>query len=389
MRNNNTNFFYSDLIIHKTPLTELLEDRNNFSKVPDNWHIVLTDIKNSTQAVQNGQHETVNLIATGSIIAVINLARKENIEVPFFFGGDGATMIIPPNILQPVLRSLKEHQQNALRDFGMELRIGSLSVNHIYKKDHRLFISKLQLDPSFCIPIIFGKGLVYAEKLIKSEDPDFFNEEEKEPELDLTGMECRWNKIQPPKLTKEVVCLLVVIRNENEDLNIYRKVIDILEKIYGNKRERNPISIQGLKLNASINKIKTEMRVKFGKMDRSYLLTIILKTFLAKLFFWRNTKSGQYYFKRLVELSDTLVLDGRINTVIAGTSQQRERLTNRLDEMEKTGEILYGLHVNKESIISCYVRDRLDQHIHFVDGSDGGYTFAAKQLKKKLKMEDL
>ncbi len=34
----------------------------------------------------------------------------------------------------------------------------------------------------------------------------------------------------------------------------------------------------------------------------------------------------------------------------------------------------------------CYVEDRNDNHIHFVDGTDGGYTAAAKIFKTKLKL---
>jgi hypothetical protein len=52
--------------------------------------------------------------------------------------------------------------------------------------------------------------------------------------------------------------------------------------------------------------------------------------------------------------------------------------------MEAEGEILYGLHTSGASIMSCYVRDQKDGHIHFVDGADGGYTKAAKVLKGKM-----
>ncbi|MGH2553391.1 MAG: DUF3095 family protein, partial [Chitinophagaceae bacterium] len=71
-------------------------------------------------------------------------------------------------------------------------------------------------------------------------------------------------------------------------------------------------------------------------------------------------------------------------TVISGTRQQREQLQNALDELENNGEINYGLFVSDESIMSCYVRNLNEDHIHFVDGSDGGYTKAAGVLKKKI-----
>jgi hypothetical protein len=83
-------------------------------------------------------------------------------------------------------------------------------------------------------------------------------------------------------------------------------------------------------------------------------------------------------------MSDTLVMDGRINTVISGDKIQRFQLLKALDELEQAGEVLYGIHVSGDSVMSCYVRDLKDGHIHFVDGAEGGYTRAARQLKTKL-----
>lgn len=52
--------------------------------------------------------------------------------------------------------------------------------------------------------------------------------------------------------------------------------------------------------------------------------------------------------------------------------------------MERNHEILYGIYVSGESVMSCYVRDLEDDHIHFVDGAEGGYTAAAAVLKEKI-----
>jgi len=46
---------------------------------------------------------------------------------------------------------------------------------------------------------------------------------------------------------------------------------------------------------------------------------------------------------------------------------------------------VYGHFISKESIMTCYIQNRDSKHIHFVDGSDGGYTEASKELKRKLK----
>ena len=90
------------------------------------------------------------------------------------------------------------------------------------------------------------------------------------------------------------------------------------------------------------------------------------------------------YLASLVDMSDILVIDGRINTVISGNARQRELLVIALNKIEKVGEIIYGLHVSKESVMSCYVRNMDDRHIHFIDGAEGGYTKAAGLLKHKI-----
>jgi hypothetical protein len=124
------------------------------------------------------------------------------------------------------------------------------------------------------------------------------------------------------------------------------------------------------------------MRAKLGGFKPFYLIRTWLEDMLG--YFYFRTKKGKFYLARLVDMSDTLVIDGKINTVISGTETQRKLLEAALDQMETDGEIMYGLHVSKESVMSCYVRNMNDRHIHFVDGAGGGYTLAAGILKKKI-----
>ena len=101
-----TDLFYSRLPVNEISLSDLLTEDHLFYKIPANWHVVITDVKNSTAAVNEGLHETINLIATASIVAVLNITYKANLTIPFFFGGDGATFIIPPTPLEAVMCAL-------------------------------------------------------------------------------------------------------------------------------------------------------------------------------------------------------------------------------------------------------------------------------------------
>lgn len=373
--------FYSRLPVNEISLSELLTEEHLFYKVPDNWHVVITDVKKSTEAVAEGLHETVNLLATGSIVAVLNIAYKARITVPFFFGGDGATFIIPPSLLDAAVQALVIHQQNTQRNFNLLLRVGTVAVVDIYKEGHDLNISKLRTAQLFSIPVLLGDGLIYAEKFIKGEDYRLTLHPATNDDLNLAGMECRWDKIKPPQDYDEVVSLLVTARDGIKQASAFKKVIDRLDEIYGTPERRKPISIPMLKLKATIEKIRFEMRVRFKKFKPFYLLFQWIKMSLG--YFYFRTKKGKKYLNELVDMSDTLVIDGKINTVISGTSQQRNLLEAELNKLERDGDINYGLFVSKESVMSCYIRSLNEDHIHFVDGAEGGYTKAAGMLKRK------
>src|SRR5262249_16944388 len=97
--------FYARLAVSELSLSDLMAQEQLFAPVPADWHVVLTDVKGSTQALSNGMHHVVNLVATGSIIAALNISRRADIRIPFFFGGDGATLIVPGALVAPILKA--------------------------------------------------------------------------------------------------------------------------------------------------------------------------------------------------------------------------------------------------------------------------------------------
>lgn len=381
MEQKNTDLFYSRLPVNEIPLGELLMEDHLFFKIPENWHVVITDIKNSTAAVRDGLHETINVIATGCIVAVINIAYKAKLSVPFFFGGDGASFIIPNSLLDTVMHALYIHQENTKKNFNLELRIGHVSVSEIYEQQHELNISKFKTSGIFAIPVLLGNGLHYAEKKIKGNDYRFAPPLRRNEELDLSGMQCRWDRIKPPENSFEVISLLVMARDAAKQSETFKKVIDSLDEIYGDPQNRKPITVSKLKLKATLAKIGLEMNARMGGFRPFYLLSNWIKASLG--YFYFKTKKGKVYLYNLVDMSDTLIIDGRINTVISGTPHQRGLLESVLSGLETDGEIFYGLYVSKESVMSCYVGNLRDRHIHFVDGAEGGYTKAAGVIKQK------
>jgi hypothetical protein len=106
----NTLQFYENI----KPITDFNEvmNLNYYHNCPEDWLMILTDIQGSTKAIEDGRQKDVNLIGASAIAAVQNVIGSR--QIPFAFGGDGATFVVPPEFekqLRTELLKLKNHSQ--------------------------------------------------------------------------------------------------------------------------------------------------------------------------------------------------------------------------------------------------------------------------------------
>lgn len=379
-------WFYKELKKHQTDLVDLLANDQLFHAVPKDWYIVLVDIENSTQAVKNNKHQDVNLSATGSIVTVLNEIKKtdKKMRIPYFFGGDGTTFIVPQSILKSVLSVLENYRHHIKQLTSLTLKVGAYPVSEIYSTNRKIRIAKLALNPYLTIPVVLGTGLKHAEGIIKASFVDVQRKSAELEPVNLEGMECRWKEIEPPGEVEKINCLLAYCEDDNLQAEVYGVVMEKITNVFGNFEKRQPISIPKLKLDTSLNKIKTEMNVKVGKYKFLTLMKLWFYT-LAGRFYFKWSKEGKSYLEKISQLSHTLMLDGMINTIISGKQSQVDEFVAFMDELEEEGKIIYGLHTTHASIMSCYVEDRDTNHNHFVDGTEGGFTKAAMMYKAKIR----
>jgi hypothetical protein len=71
--------------------------------------------------------------------------------------------------------------------------------------------------------------------------------------------------------------------------------------------------------------------------------------------------------------------------VASGTVQQRLEMTEFLNDEFNKKKLVYGVHPSFASVVTCYVNSYQHNHIHFVDGTDGGYAKASQELKSRRK----
>jgi hypothetical protein len=91
----NTTEFYANL----EPFDAFTDvaDMDNYRVAPDDWHVVIADVKGSTQAIEEGRYKQVNMVGAACINAVLNITAKGHI--PYVFGGDGASLLVPSSCL--------------------------------------------------------------------------------------------------------------------------------------------------------------------------------------------------------------------------------------------------------------------------------------------------
>lgn len=88
------------------------------------------------------------------------------------------------------------------------------------------------------------------------------------------------------------------------------------------------------------------------------------------------------YKQQLITNSDFKKFDETLRMVIDCTPDQASAIQVLFERLRNDGRIVFGIHKSSRSLMTCVVKAAsANQHIHFIDGADGGYTLAATQMK--------
>ena len=95
----------------------LMIESRYYKDLPLDWIVVLTDIKNSTEAIDAGRYKEVNTVGMSCIVAVQNALAGS--PFPYIFGGDGATLAVPKSEIQNAKMALGHIRAVARREFAL------------------------------------------------------------------------------------------------------------------------------------------------------------------------------------------------------------------------------------------------------------------------------
>lgn len=389
--------FYRDLKAEAPQLA--MCDTARHHPVPEDWTIIIVDIAGSTQAVAERRYKDVNIVSSCAIAAVINRVGRD--RVCYIYGGDGATFLIPSSVKFEAASALYGTQEMVRGSFRLDMRAGMVDVAALAAEGLSVRVGKIETHPGVYQAALSGGGVGAAEERIK--DPSLarqhaisslFSEEElaKTPPS-FEGFECRWEPLQSRNGVN--VSLLVTARMDDEAQNttVYQDVLNRLHDICGQQAEWRPVSAAQLDVSLSPLPLRGEVSVRTAGQKffqrLKYWAHITVMTWVGWYCFRFGKKAGSFdgrtYKNETASNTDFMKFENALKIVMDVSAAQKDLLLAYLEEMHSAKKIFYGVHVAGSAVITCLVFNYEQDHSHFVDGADGGYTLAAKQLKQQMR----
>jgi hypothetical protein len=360
---------------------------SHFRRVPSDWWVLLTDVRGSTAAIEAGRYKDVNRVGAAAIACAQKALGGK--DFPYVFGGDGATLLAPPEGMEAVSLALAVLQAHAEKRFKLKLRVGRVAVSEVEAAGTPIEVARFELAGGRCTAVFRGGGLATAEKKIKG-DPAQYSVPPAKGVPDLDELSCRWNAV--PAKRGRSVSLLVVARS-GDTVATYRDVMAGLDRILEQGLEAsNPIQRSSMSYRSWWSIVRDEARQFPTAWSRAFAKKLLGVTVSVLTLQW-GVKPGFYdpvaYANSIPAHSDYRKFDDTLRLVVDCAPAQVENLRAFLEGLRQQGLIHYGLHESNNTLVTCYVQGTdPGQHIHFVDGGDGGYAMAAKQLKAQIKGQD-
>ncbi len=236
-------------------------DFSSYSQIPDDWTVLISDVIGSTKAIKEGRYKDVNMVGAASITCILNACQ--GIAVPFVFGGDGSTVIVPPQVCRKASSPLQALQAKSKDLFKLDLRIGAVQVSELRKKGVDVTVRKYQLSKGNFLAMFAGGGLELADELLKdtqTPNPYHLQPDPDIGEPDLDGLSCRWEPLIAANGIMATMMIKVYAATKAQETQKLSQVLNKIETIVGQasgtatsnaapaKKTNNEISLASIQL---------------------------------------------------------------------------------------------------------------------------------------------
>jgi hypothetical protein len=363
---------------------EGVTDDINYSPLPDSWLMAVADIVSSTQAISAGRYKAVNMAGASVISAVLNALDRG--DYPFVFGGDGALVAIPGSGGERVRKALSAVQAWVAEDLQLSLRTALVPISDIRAQGFDVRVARFSPSDFVSYAMFAGGGASWAEAQMKAGKYGI----ERAPENtrpDLTGLSCRWNPIKARN--GQIVSIIAVPDAAGNGPEFQRLVNDVIGISMEQRRDGHPVPADGPDLALALAGVDAEARATAPENQRfrrrvAIITQITLVYVLHKLGLTLGPFDARKYKRDVAANSDFRKFDDGLKMTIDVDDEHLSRIEARLQEAESGRVCYYGLHSQDSALMTCFVPTPMStDHMHFIDGANGGYAMAAAELSAK------
>jgi len=368
-----------------------ITDLSLYRPLPEDWCIVTADIRGSTKAIKEGRYKDVNMMGAACIAAVINAVPE--CSLPYVFGGDGATLAAPLSKTAVIREALAASRQLSLQQFGLELRAGIVPLADIKKAGASVLVAKLRLSPGNAMAMFSGGGVQMVDGLIKAggdDGPYAIPLPEKETTPDLEGLSCRWEPLKSCRGVMMSMLIYAMADDDDEKAKIYRHVIDGVAGILKSGLSNSPVSADNMIFKWPSEGIRKESKL-YARSNKRWIrilrlyITSFIQFILEKFDLSAAGYNAPQYRQQLRANTDFRRFDDMLRMILDCPKDKADEIEAFFEQLHDQGKLAFGTHRSDHALMTCLVFSLTKgEHIHFIDGSDGGFAVAAIQLKAQL-----
>lgn len=358
-----------------------LMDPALYLPLPDDWTIGVADIVELTKAIAEARYKAVNMAGAAVIAAVAN--ALEGREFPFVFGGDGASFAVSRDDLDRARDALATTATWAKENLNFVMRVALVPVTAVRAQGLDVRIARFGPSPNLSYAMFSGGGLGWAEAAMKRGE-FAVAPAPSGAQPDLSGLSCRFEEI--PSIRGLILSVLITPARGADPAAFRRLIEDVVAMAEGSPDAGRPVPPGGPPLRWPPAGVEFEARAARGGSLFGRRAYVLARTLFAYLIMRSGIPVGGFvptaYVRQVVENSDFRKYDDGLRMVLDCSPELERALTRRLAEAASNEVARYGLHRQDAAMMTCFTPSALrSDHVHFIDGAQGGYASASTALK--------
>ena len=359
-----------------------------FRPLPDDWMVGLADVVGSTDAIAAGRYKDVNTAGASVISAIANALGT--LDFPFVFAGDGAGVAVARSEAAAASVALAATSRWVSREMGLQLRVGTVTVGEARAAGHDVRVARFAASDDARFAMFAGGGMGWAEARLKAgalRRP----EAPADAHPDFAGLSCRFQDLRS---RQGLILSLLVLPTTGEARGGFDATVATVLQIVGEAREEaRPVPVFHPLRAFSPTRIAANARLarRPGQSKGASLLAATWQSLLAAVLLPTGATLGRFsarrYLAEVVANTDFRKYDDGLMMTLDCSAACAAEIERVLADAEGRGVARYGLHRQGAATVTCLVPSATSpNHVHFVDGSAGGYALAAHRLKSSASM---